>query len=89
MYINRDNPIKYILFYLVQVGGGGIVRDPLVHKEVAVLLCFQPCSGSNAIKLFVTKYYFSLFCILTTNMLLPCNGVAIYCWKLNDNLMCT
>jgi len=39
------------LFDLAQVGGGGIVRDPLVHKEVAVLLCFQPCSYSNAIKL--------------------------------------
>jgi hypothetical protein len=48
MYMNRDNPIKYILFDRAQVGGGGIVRDPLVHKEVAVLLFFQPCSCSNA-----------------------------------------
>jgi hypothetical protein len=28
------NKLKRIWFYPVQVGKGGIVRDPLVHKEV-------------------------------------------------------
>lgn len=36
-YMHSDRiskPLTANPFYPVQVGGGGIVRDPLVHKEV-------------------------------------------------------